>query len=109
MQAEAPLQLGVKLIVRQRDDAGRLGIGLGPHQRGAVAGERQDRERARGQEMLHGAALVRTLMRHRGDDRRLAVIPAVRRNAGLLAHARVRAVRRDQQRGADIAIAERHR
>ena len=36
MQPEAPLQLGVKLIVGQRHDARGLGVGLGPHQRGAT-------------------------------------------------------------------------
>ena len=58
MQAEAPLQLGVKFIVRQRDDALGLARRLGPHDRGAVAGQRQDRERAGRQEMLLGAAVM---------------------------------------------------
>ena len=105
MQAEAPLQLGVKFIVRQRDDARGLIVGLGPHQRGAIAGERQDRERTRGQEMLLGAAVVCALMRDRRHDRGLPVIPAVRRDPGLLANPRPRAIGGYEQR----AHSHRHR
>src|SRR6185295_2799424 len=69
----------------------------------------QDRERPGGQEMLLGAATMVALMRHGGDDRRLAVGPALRRDAGLLAQRRARAVGRDQQfRGDHAAVALRH-
>ena len=70
---------------------------LGPHDRRALAFERQDRERPGGQEMLLGAAVVIALVRHRGDDAGLAVGPAEALDAGALADAGARAVGRDQQ------------
>ena len=68
---------------------------------GGVALERQDRERAGRQEVLLGAAVVIALVPHGGDDARLGVVPAMRRDAGALADRRARAVRRHQQPGAD--------
>ena len=57
--------------------------------------------------MLLGAAIVIALVRDRGDDRRLIVIPAVRGDAGLLADLRARAVGADQQpRGNRLAVGE---
>ena len=44
--------------------------------------QRQDRERSRRQEMLLGAAMMIALMRHRGDDAGLIVIPADAADAG---------------------------
>ena len=71
MQAETPLELGVKLLVRQRDDALGLFALLGPDDRRAmpsrVALQRQDRERTGRQEMLLGAPVVIALVR---DGRR---------------------------------------
>src|SRR6267154_972155 len=80
-----------------------LGVGLGPYQRGAIGGggialQRQDREWPGGQEMFFGAAMMRALMRDRRDDRRLPVAPSMTGDAGLLAHARTRAIGRNQQR-----------
>ena len=107
MQAEAFLQLGMEFIVGQRDDALRLARVLGPHDRRALARQRQDRERPRGQEMFLGAAVVLALMRHRGDDRRLIVIPSMRGDAGLFADFRARAVGADQKpRGNRLAVGE---
>ena len=107
MQAETPFQLGVEFIVRQRDDALGLALFFRPHDRRALSLQRQDRERPRRQEMLLGAAVMIALVRDRGDDRRLVVVPAVRRNAGLLADPRARAVGADQKpRRNFIAIRE---
>ena len=47
--------------------------------------------------MLFGAAVMLALVRDRGDDRRLIVIPAMRGDAGLFADLRARAVGADQQ------------
>ncbi len=55
MQAETLLELAMKFVRRQRHDALGLVARLGPHQRRTLAGQRQDRERPRGQEMLLGA------------------------------------------------------
>ena len=110
MQAEALLQLGVKFLVGQRDDALGLARGFGPHDRRALSRERQDRERPGGQEMFLGAAVVLALVRHRGDDRRLIVIPAMRGDAGLFADLRARAVGADQKpRGNRLAVGELER
>ncbi len=99
MQAEALLQLGMKFALAQPHDAFGLGGALGPHDRRAIVGQRQNGEGAGGQKMLLGAAVMRALMRHRGDDRRLAVGPADRRDAGALADAGARAVGGDQKPG----------
>ena len=47
--------------------------------------------------MLLGAAIMIALMRDRGDDGRLIVIPAMRGDAGLLANRRARAIGGDQK------------
>ena len=47
-----------------------------PHQRGAIAGERQDGKRSGGTEMLLSAALMRQFMADRGDDSGLVIVPA---------------------------------
>ena len=69
MQAEALLELGVDIRLRQRHDALGLRTCLGPDDRRAPPLERQDRERPGGQEVLLGAAAMIALMRDRGDDR----------------------------------------
>ena len=95
------LELGVEIVVGQRDDA--LGLAASPRSTRSRSGgrrgrlQRQDRERAGGQEMLLGAAIVIALVRDGGDDGGLAVGPAVPRDAGLLADRRARAVGGDQQ------------
>ena len=64
----------------------------GPNDRGAVALQRQDRERPRGKKMLLGAAAMIARVADRGDDRRLIVSPAVGGDAGVCANLRARAI-----------------
>ena len=60
--------------------------------------------------MLLGAAVVIALMRDRGDDAGLVVVPAMDRDAGLLADHRTRAIGGDQQsRGQRCAVGQRAR
>ena len=107
MKPEAPLELGVKVGIRQRDDALRLVVLLGPHDRRAPSLQRQDRERAGGQKMLLGAAAMIALMGDGGDDRGLIVGPAERLDAGALAQRRARAVGGDEQARRDpLAVGE---
>ena len=109
LQAEALFQFVVKFVIRQRYDALGLVRLFRPHDGRAVSRQRQDRERAGGQEMLLGAALVVALMCDRADDGRLAVIPAVAGDAGLLADLRARAVGADQKpRRNRVAVGQRH-
>ena len=66
-----------------------------------LALERQDRERAGGEKMLLGAAVMIAFVPDIDDDGGLAVIPAVRGDAGGGANARARAIGGDQKpRGA---------
>src|SRR6516225_2816477 len=78
MKPEAPLQLGVKFLVGQRNQAPRFLRFLGPHDGRAPSGERKNRKRSGGQEMLLGATAVIARVRHCGDDCALTVWPAVR-------------------------------
>ena len=62
-EAEAPLELVMEAGIGQRDNPRRLLRLLGPDDRGAVAPggvafQRQDRERARREEMLLGAPVM---------------------------------------------------
>src|SRR5260370_37401632 len=75
-KAEAPLELGMKILVGQRDNAFCFPRLFGPHDGRAAAREREDREGSGRQEMLLGATAMIALARHRGDDRGLAVTPA---------------------------------
>ena len=68
-------KFGMELVRRQRDDARGLGALFRPHQRGALALERQDRERAGGQKVFFGAPLVIGLRRPRSQK-------MMRRNRG---------------------------
>ena len=68
----------------------------------AVAAERQDGERTAGKEMLDGAALVRALVRHRGDDADLGMAPAHSLDAGRVAQRRVPAIGGDEQARAQL-------
>src|SRR5262249_56488790 len=66
MEAEAPLELGMKFRVGQRDDARRLSRLFGPHDRRAVthrdiARQRQDRERPGREKMLLAAPVMAAL------------------------------------------------
>src|SRR5207342_126113 len=72
-EAEAALELVMEASLGQRHNPRRLLRLLGPDDRGAVASgsvafERQDRERARRQEMLLGTPVMIALMRNGGDD-----------------------------------------
>ena len=97
MQLEAALELGTKAGIGQRHDALGLARRFGPHDRRAPSLERQDRERPGRQEMLLGASAMVAFMPDSGDDRRLAVAPAVRGDAGAFADRRTRAVGGDQK------------
>jgi hypothetical protein len=86
----------------QRDNPRRLLRLLGPDDRRAVASssvafQRQDRERARREEMLLGAPVMIALVRHRGNDGGLAIAPTVAGDARALANRRVRAVSGNQE------------
>src|SRR5258708_15463435 len=98
MQPEAALQLLMKVLLGKRDDARGFGVGLGPHQRGAIGGggialQRQDREWPGGEEVFFGAAVMRALMRDRRDDLGLPLAPSHTDGSRLRAHARPRAIR----------------
>jgi len=114
MEAKAPLELGVKFRVRQRDDARRLLRLFGPHDRravapGGIARQRQDRERPGREKMLLGAPVMVALVRDGGDDGGLAVAPAVAGDARTLADRRARAVGGDHEpRGERIAVGQTH-
>src|SRR6201999_4352127 len=82
MQAEALLELAVKFVFRECDDAGGFSAPLGPHQRRAFSRQRQDRKGTGGQEMLLGAALMVALMADGDDDTRLVIVPAMSGDAG---------------------------
>src|SRR5271155_485651 len=106
LQLEALLEFGVEGVAWERDNTFGLGRRLGPDDRRAPAGKRQDRERARRQKMLLGAAMVLALMRDIDDNGRLSVSPAMRGDAGSGADCRAGAIGGDDepraQRGAAI-------
>src|SRR5580700_1548129 len=99
VQTEALLELGMKFAVGQRDDAVSVGAALGPHDRASSIAQRQDRERAAGQEMLLGASTMIALMGDGRDDGGLAVRPAMGRNTAAFAQPRPRAVGSNEKRG----------
>ena len=110
LQAEALLELGLEQERIAGDQFFGVGRALGPDDRRAVAGQRQDGERPGRQEMLLGAAIVRPLMRDRADDAGLAVLPADGLDAGHVAQPRLDAVGGDQQRGLQRhAVGQMHR
>ncbi len=76
LAAETLVDLGQETRIVQRQDALRLLLSLAPGNATAVALERQDGERPARQEVLHGAAVVRALMCHGGDDAGLFEAPA---------------------------------
>src|SRR3979490_3518645 len=92
MQAKTLFEFTVKFLFAQADDARRLLAVLGPHQRRALSGQRQDRERARGQKMFFRAAVMIALMADGDDDAGLIVIPAMGGDPGALAQFRSCAV-----------------
>ena len=85
MQAKTLLELAVKFVFAERGDARGLGAVLGPHQRRALSGQRQDRERARGQKMFFGAATMIALMADGDDDAGLIIVPAMGGDPGAFA------------------------
>src|SRR5436190_11081926 len=103
LAAEAPLDLGEKACVVERHDARPVRLVLGPGDAGTVALERQDREWARGQEVLHRACFVRTLMAHGRDNADLRVAPADDADAGRLAQPGVAPLGGNEKRGVDLA------
>ena len=92
LQLETLLKLGMEGVIRQGDDTLRILRRLGPHDRRPPPFERQDRERPRRQKMLFRAALMIALVPDIDNDRRLAVIPAVGGDAGVLPDRGARAV-----------------
>ncbi len=82
---------------RARADARASPSVLGPGDAGAVARQRQDRERPAGQEMLDRAAAVRALVAHRRDDAGLRIAPADDLDAGRFAQRRVAAIAGDDE------------
>src|SRR4030095_6061369 len=58
VQTEAPLELGMKLAIRQRHEAPRRARRLGPDDGGAPSLQRQNRKRAGGKKMLVGASAM---------------------------------------------------
>ncbi len=109
MQPKALFEFAVEFVVAERDDARGLGALLGPHQRRALSRQRQDRERAGGQEMFLGAAVMVALVADRDHDAGLIIFPAMGGDAGALAQLRARAVGRHQQARLDhAAVGKRH-
>src|SRR4029077_3069222 len=102
-------EFGVEAVFAERNDArGFLSV-FGPDQRGAFSGQRQDRERARGQKMSCRAAVMIALMADGDDDAGLIVLPAMGGDAGALTQPRTRAVGSDQQTCLDdAAVRKRH-
>src|SRR4051812_3316225 len=85
LQSEARLKLGVEAGIVESHQPLRLAQPFRPDDGGAAAGQRQDGERAGRQEMLLGTPLMVALVLDRGDDPGLAIVPAMHRDAGLLA------------------------
>jgi hypothetical protein len=88
MATETARQFGEEARLVERHDAGCIGAALGPYERAAVVGERQDGKGASGREMLLGATVMRALMRDGGDDARLVIGPAIGFDARCLAGGR---------------------
>ena len=110
MQAEALFKLAMKFVFRKRDDARGFRTRLGPHQRRALAFQRQNRKRACGQKVFFGAALVIALMADGDDDAGLIVLPAMGRDPCPLAQLRTRAIGSHQQTRLDgCPVGERDR
>src|SRR5262249_57179088 len=78
MQLEPLFELGIKFLFRQGHDALGLRRGFGPHDRGAVSFERQNRKWAGGQKMLLGPPVVIARVRYIYGHFLLAVAAAIR-------------------------------
>src|SRR5271156_5324806 len=103
LQRETALQLLQEILRSEREQ--RLGVGraLVPDDARPAAGQRQDRERSRRQEVLLGAAMVVTPVRDRGDEAGLSCLPADGRNVRERAEFRARTVRRDDEASAEAS------
>src|SRR4029077_19427709 len=77
VQAKALFEFGVEVVFAERNDARGFLAVFGPDQRRALSSQRQDRERARGQKMFLGAAVMIALMADGNDDAGLIVLPAL--------------------------------
>ena len=103
MIAEAAPELGQEPGLVEREQRGREGAPLGPHDRRALPGHRQDGERPGGQEMLDRDAAVRLGVAHGADDAGLRIGPGHARDAGGLAQRRALPVGRGDELRADAA------
>src|SRR4051812_10435902 len=65
MQPETALELVVNRVLGQTEEAPPLAVFLGPDDGAAPTGQRKNRERSGGREVLLGAPAVIALMRHR--------------------------------------------
>ena len=99
--AEARRELGRERGIGERHQPRRELGAFRPHDRGAVAGHRQDRERARRQKMLDRDAAMRTLVAHRRHDSGLAIAPLDGADACRAAQRRPLPVGRRDQAGPD--------
>ena len=103
LRGEAQFELAHEVLRVERKQRVRVGAPFVPDDARPAPGQRQDGEGASGQEMLLGAALMVALVRDRGDEAGLVVVPADGRNLGERAQLRARAVRRDRKSSADCA------
>ena len=85
----SPCAAGAQLFqisqIVQRLDAGGILVPFGPHDRRAIAGQRQDRKGARRQETFMGHTFMRVFMGHGADQAGLAIAPFGDRDPGLVA------------------------
>ena len=91
------LQRVQKGCIRQRHHVVSLRLGLGPHQRTAPGGHRQQRQRAVGGKALVGDAIMALRAGDIGDNRGLPIGAHLTMNAQLLQQARAAAVSDYQQ------------
>ena len=80
------------LRIRQGVDRGGIGARFAPDDQGAVAGQRQDRQRAGGHEELMRDAVVRLFVIHHADQRRLTIGPCDTLDARALRRAAAAAI-----------------
>ena len=101
--AKAGAQNLKKLRVVQRRDGGRRLRPFAPHDRGSVAGQRQDRQRAGGHEELMRGAVMGQVVFDGADQRRLAIVPARPPDPGPLGGARLATVATGKNAAPDLA------
>ena len=81
-QCEAIFELTRQILGVEREERAGVGAPLVPDDARPAARKRQDGERAGGQEMLLGPALMIALVRDGRDDAGLVVVPADGRDVG---------------------------